>query len=52
MIARAFELGILRVMCLVICFSIVSDLDDQALRTRTRTRTSYSRSVRSGRETT
>ncbi|NAX32016.1 hypothetical protein CAG63_18385 [Vibrio sp. V37_P2S8PM304] len=52
MITRAFEMGILRVMCLVLCFSVVSDLDDQALRTRTRTRTEYSRTVRSGREFT
>lgn len=52
MIARAFEAGILRVICLVLCFSIVTDLDDQALRTRTRTRTEYSRTVRNGREFT
>ncbi|EGQ9107539.1 hypothetical protein DDM60_002654 [Vibrio cholerae] len=50
MISRAFELGILRVMCLVLCFSVVTDIDDQALRNRSRTRSEYSRTVRSGRE--
>lgn len=49
MITRAFEHGILRVICLVLCFSIVTDLDDQAMRLRTRTRNEYSRTVRSGR---
>ncbi|UTZ44675.1 hypothetical protein [Vibrio campbellii] len=49
MITRAFEMGILRVMCLVLCFSIVTDLGDQAMRLRTRSRTEYSRTVRSGR---
>ncbi|EOW9487983.1 hypothetical protein ACOCGL_003449 [Vibrio cholerae] len=50
MISRAFELGILRMMLIAICFSVVTDIDDQALRNRTRTRSEYSRTVRSGRE--
>ncbi|ENN2394407.1 hypothetical protein AB9M41_004643 [Vibrio alginolyticus] len=54
MITRAFEMGILRVMCLVLCFSVVTDvltvsIDEQTPITRTRTRTEYSRTVRSGR---
>ena len=54
MITRAFEVGILRVMCLILCFSIVSDLNAQGVRTRTRTRTrtEYSRTARSGRNET
>lgn len=49
MISRAFQLGLLRMMCLILCFSIVTDLGDNAVRVRVRTRTQQSRSVRSGR---
>lgn len=50
MISRAFQLGILRVICLLLCFCTVTDLDDQAVRTRTaRTKTTSSRTVRGGR---
>uniref|UniRef100_A0AB39C9U8 HTH luxR-type domain-containing protein n=1 Tax=Aliivibrio phage vB_Alvi_H905 TaxID=3234039 RepID=A0AB39C9U8_9VIRU len=47
MISRAFQLGLLRVMCLVLCFCSVMDLDDQTVRSRTRTQ--QSRTVRAGR---
>ncbi|PMP51622.1 hypothetical protein [Vibrio splendidus] len=49
MISRAFQLGLLRVMCLVLCFGIATDIDDQAVRCRVRTRTQQSRTVRTGR---
>lgn len=52
MISRGFQLGLLRVLCLVLCFCSVMDLDDQAVRTRVRTRTQQSRTVRTGRKDT
>ena len=48
MISRAFQFGLLRVMCLVLCFCNVMDLDDQTMRTRTRTQ--QTRTVRTGRK--
>ncbi|MCG9780456.1 hypothetical protein [Photobacterium damselae] len=50
MITRAFELGILKTLCLVLCLSAVIDLDEQAARVRGRSRNEISRVVRSGRD--
>ncbi|PMN73181.1 hypothetical protein [Enterovibrio norvegicus] len=46
MIARAFQLGILKALCLVLCFSFVTSVDTQATRTGS-ARTSMSRPARS-----
>lgn len=52
MITRAFQEGVIKIMCVVLCCSMALDLSDQAARTRTRTRrsrTEYSRTARNGR---
>lgn len=49
MISRAFQCGILKTLCLALCLSVVLDLNDEAVRSRSRTRNEISRTVRSGR---
>lgn len=49
MITRAFQCGILRVLCLILCFNVIMDLNDDAVRSRTRTRNETSRTMRGNR---
>lgn len=49
MISRAFQLGILRAVCLVLCFSFAAGIDTQTTRTA-QARPAVSRTVRCNRQ--